>query len=171
MDILKKNYFDLFGIEVEIEINISSLNKKYSYLQQQFHPDKYANSSNHEKLLALQISSYINDGYKTLGDLVKRIEYILKINNFYKDEAETLKDNDFLLEQIEYNEFFDDLKNKSDEEIDLYRKNILKKVSSTINRITQAFDNKSLEEMWNYLAKLRFYIKHVNELKTTKNKI
>ena len=42
---------------------------------------KYANSSNHEKLLALQISSYINDGYKTLGDLVKRIEYILKINN------------------------------------------------------------------------------------------
>ena len=76
-----------------------------------------------------------------------------------------------MLEQIEYNEFFDDLKNKSDEEIDLYRKNILKKVSSTINRITQAFDNKSLEEMWNYLAKLRFYIKHVNELKTTINKI
>ena len=63
------------------------------------------------------------------------------------------------------------LKLESDEEIDLYRKNILKKVSSTINRITQAFDNKSLEEMWNYLAKLRFYIKHVNELKTTINKI
>ena len=70
MDILKKNYFDLFGIEEGIDINISSLNKKYNHLQQQFHPDKYANSSSHEKRLALQISSYVNDAYITLGDLV-----------------------------------------------------------------------------------------------------
>ena len=76
MDILKKNYFDLFGIEVSIEVNKPALDNKYNNLQQQFHPDKYSNSSSHEKRLALQISSYINDGYVTLGDLIKRIDYI-----------------------------------------------------------------------------------------------
>ena len=48
MDILKKNYFDLFGIEVSIEVNKNTLDQKYNNLQQQFHPDKYINSSNHE---------------------------------------------------------------------------------------------------------------------------
>ena len=61
----------------------------------------------------MQISSHINDAYTTLGDLVKRIEYILKINNFSQDESITLKDEKFLLEQIEYNEFIEDIKNKN----------------------------------------------------------
>ena len=49
MDILKKNYFDLFGIEVSIEVNKPALDNKYNNLQQQFHPDKNSNSSSHEK--------------------------------------------------------------------------------------------------------------------------
>ena len=169
MDILKKNYFDLFGIEEGIDINISSLNKKYNHLQQQFHPDKYANSSSHEKRLALQISSYVNDAYITLGDLVKRIEYILKINNFNKDESETIKDSDFLLEQIQYNEFIDNLQSKNQEEIRSYKNDISKKIHLVIGITKQSYKDNDFANLWNHLSKLRFYIKHVNELTNLEN--
>tara|TARA_Y100000590_G_scaffold78450_2_gene87186 strand:+ start:2263 stop:2775 length:513 start_codon:yes stop_codon:yes gene_type:complete len=164
MDILKKNYFDLFGIEVSIEVNKPALDNKYNNLQQQFHPDKYSNSSSHEKRLALQISSYINDGYVTLGDLIKRIDYIFKINNFKRDESETLKDDNFLLEQIEFNEFIDNIKENDSNQVSSYQNNIIKKISLSINDIKNCYLKKDFEEMWNIFCKLRFYIKHANEL-------
>ena len=56
MDILKKNFFELFGIDIAIDINISELDEKVKILQNNFHPDKYAGGSDFEKRLALQLS-------------------------------------------------------------------------------------------------------------------
>ena len=61
MDILKKNYFDLFGLRIDTKIDPDRLEKSYKILQEQFHPDKYASATNHEKRIVLQISSFIND--------------------------------------------------------------------------------------------------------------
>ncbi len=165
MDILKKNYFDLFGIEVSIEVNKNTLDQKYNNLQQQFHPDKYINSSNHEKSLALQISSHINDGYVILGDLIKRINYIFEINNFHKDEAETFKDEEFLLEQISFNEFISSLNENNTEEINSYQNDIILKIKTSITDIKTFYSKRDFDRMWNVFCKLRFYVKHVNELK------
>ena len=117
MDILKKNFFELFNINISIDINKSELDEKVKIFQTQFHPDKYANGSDLEKRLALQISSHVNDGYKVLGDIVLRIEYILKINNFTKDESKTINDINFLREQIEYNELVESLEENFDKDI------------------------------------------------------
>ena len=85
MNILKQNFFELFDIDIAIDISKTELDQKVKVLQTKFHPDNFANSSDLEKRLALQLSSHINDGYKILSDLVLRVEYILKINNFVKD--------------------------------------------------------------------------------------
>ena len=92
MDILKKNFFELFNIGISVDVNKLELDEKVKILQGQFHPDKYANGSDFEKRLALQISSHVNDGHKVLGDIILRIEYILKINNFNMDESKTIND-------------------------------------------------------------------------------
>ena len=99
MDILKKNYFELFGLKVSTRLDLKNLDEKFKILQKQFHPDKFSNSSDTEKRIALQISSYLNDGYITLREYVTRIEYILKIKNFNTDENKTLFDKEFLEEQ------------------------------------------------------------------------
>ena len=171
MDILKKNFFELFNINISIDINKSELDEKVKIFQTQFHPDKYANGSDLEKRLALQISSHVNDGYKVLGDIVLRIEYILKINNFTKDESKTINDINFLREQIEYNELVESLKENFDKDIiDEHLSKIRLLLKNTIDSIKLFFDSEDYENMWQNLSKLRFYIKNINELIKMRNK-
>ena len=82
MDILKKNFFELFNLDISIDINKSELDERVKILQSKFHPDKFVNATNIEKSMATRVSTYINDAYNTLSDLVDRVDYILKINNF-----------------------------------------------------------------------------------------
>ena len=171
MDILKKNFFELFNINISIDINKSELDEKVKIFQTQFHPDKYANGSDLEKRLALQISSHVNDGYKVLGDIVLRIEYILKINNFTKDESKTINDINFLREQIEYNELVESLEENFDKDIiDEHLSKIRLLLKNTIDSIKLFFDSEEYENMWQNLSKLRFYTKNINELIKMRNK-
>jgi molecular chaperone HscB len=171
MDILKQNFFELFNIEISVDINKSDLDEKVKILQNNFHPDKFTNGSDFEKRLALQISSYINDGYKVLGDIVLRVEYILKINNFNKDESTTINDIDFLQEQIMYNELIESLKENLEENvIDDNLSGIKLKLKNTINNIKLSYQDREFEDMWQNLSKLRFYINNINELIKMRNK-
>ena len=171
MDILKQNFFELFNIEISVDINKSDLDEKVKILQNNFHPDKFTNGSDFEKRLALQISSYINDGYKILGDIVLRVEYILKINNFNKDESTTINDIDFLQEQIMYNELIESLKENLEENvIDDNISGIKLKLKNTINNIKLSYQDREFEDMWQNLSKLRFYINNINELIKMRNK-
>jgi molecular chaperone HscB len=171
MDILKQNFFELFNIEISVDINKSDLDEKVKILQNNFHPDKFTNGSDFEKRLALQISSYINDGYKILGDIVLRVEYILKINNFNKDESTTINDIDFLQEQIMYNELIESLKENLEENIiDDNLSGIKLKLKNTINNIKLSYQDREFEDMWQNLSKLRFYINNINELIKMRNK-
>jgi molecular chaperone HscB len=171
MDILKQNFFELFNIEISVDINKSDLDEKVKILQNNFHPDKFTNGSDYEKRLALQISSYINDGYKILGDIVLRVEYILKINNFIKDESTTINDIDFLQEQIMYNELIESLKeNLENNIIDENLSDIKLKLKNTINNIKLSYQDREFEDMWQNLSKLRFYINNINELIKMRNK-
>lgn len=171
MDILKKNFFELFNIDVAIDINKLELDKKVKVLQSQFHPDKYASGSDFEKRLALQISSHVNDGYKVLSDIVLRIDYILKINNFIKDESKTINDIEFLQEQIEYSELVENLKdNLNNEIIDKHLLEIKLLLKTTIDNIKLSFKSQDFEDVWQNLSKIRFYIKNINELITMRQK-
>ena len=170
MDILKKNFFELFNIEIAIDVNRSELDQKVKVLQNKFHPDKFSSGSDFEKRLALQISSHINDGYKILGDIVLRIEYILKINNFVKDESKTINDIDFLQEQIEYSELAESLGENLDKEIiDVHLLKAKSLLKTTIENIKSSFESNDYEAMWQDLSKLRFYIKNINELIKMRN--
>ena len=171
MDILKKNFFELFNIDIAVDINKSELDEKVKVLQNQFHPDKYAGGSDFEKRLALQISSHVNDGYKILSDIVLRIDYILKINNFVKDESKTINDVDFLQEQIEYSELIEALKEDLNNAI--IDENLLKiklLLKTAINNIKLSLQSQDFEDMWQNLSKIRFYIKNINELIVMRNK-
>ena len=165
MDILKKNFFELFNIDIAVDINKSELDEKVKALQIKFHPDKFASGSDVEKRLALQLSSHINDGYKILSDIVLRIEYILKINNFVKDESKTINDASFLQEQIEYNELEESLKEHYDDDLVRNHLNKIKLLlKNSIEDIKLSFKSKDYETMWQSLSKLRFYIKNINNL-------
>ena len=50
-----KNYFELFELPVQFEIDVADLNARYRKLQQQFHPDRYASGSDQEQRMAMEL--------------------------------------------------------------------------------------------------------------------
>ena len=56
------NYFDLFGLPVDFQVDGSLLTVRYRELQKQCHPDNFATASERDRLLAVQQAARINDG-------------------------------------------------------------------------------------------------------------
>lgn len=166
MDILKKNYFELFGLKVSTRLDLKNLDEKFKILQKQFHPDKFSNSSDIEKRIALQISSYLNDGYITLREYVTRIEYILKIREFNTDENKTLFDRDFLEEQIELNESIELLKADKEQidKVSILTNDLSSKMEQLVESINSYLSQTEYEMAWKSLAKYKFYRNHLIEL-------
>tara|TARA_B100000614_G_C14284827_1_gene385195 strand:- start:107 stop:622 length:516 start_codon:yes stop_codon:yes gene_type:complete len=166
MDILKKNYFELFGLKVSTQLDLKDLDEKFTLLQKQFHPDKYSNSSDTEKRIALQISSYLNDGYITLREFVTRVEYILKIKDFNTDESKTLFDEEFLEEQIDLNESIEQLKiNKGgNDKVNVLTLDLTKKMELLVVSINDYLSRTEYDMVWKNLAKYKFYRNHLIEL-------
>ena len=56
-----QNYFEVFQLATEYTIDPAELAVNYQQLQSQYHPDRFINSAEQDKRLAMQITSYINE--------------------------------------------------------------------------------------------------------------
>ena len=161
MSPLNLTYFELFDIEINISINLNDLDSKYLKLQSKFHPDKFVNASAIERSMAVRISTHINDGYKTLKDLVSRVDYILKINNFIIDENKTFKNSKFLVEQMELMEIIQDCERSN---YDTIRIDIKNKISLLILEMKKNLFDKDFDILHQNNSMIKFYKKNINQL-------
>ena len=161
MSLLNLNYFEIFGIEAQITIDIEHLNSKYLTLQSEFHPDKFVNASNLEKSMATRVSTYINDAYNTLSDLVERVDYILQINNYLKDEHTAFKNSNFLSDQMALSE---KIENANPSQY----KNIQNEISIEINKIITEMknnlSNRDFDILFENNSMVKFYKKNLRQL-------
>ena len=161
MSLLNLNYFEIFGIEAQITIDIEHLNSKYLTLQSEFHPDKFVNASNLEKSMATRVSTYINDAYNTLSDLVERVDYILQINNYLKDEHTSFKNSNFLSDQMALSE---KIENANPSQY----KNIQNEISIEINKIITEMENnlsnRDFDILFENNSMVKFYKKNLRQL-------
>lgn len=161
MSPLNLTYFEIFDIEINISINLNDLDSKYLKLQSKFHPDKFVNTSAIERSMAVRISTHINDGYKTLKDLVSRVDYILKINNFVVDENKTFKNSDFLVEQME---LVETIKESEKSKHDTIKIDIKNKISLLILEMKKNLFNKDFDILHQNNSMIKFYKKNINQL-------
>ena len=56
--------------------------KRFYELSKKWHPDRFTRRPVEEKNQALEATSILNDGYRTLRDPVKRAEYLLQQEGF-----------------------------------------------------------------------------------------
>ena len=63
-----KNYFEIFHITQEYDVDQKNLLKSYLDLQREFHPDRYIASSEAEKRINMQWVAEINLAFETLSD-------------------------------------------------------------------------------------------------------
>ena len=71
-------YYEAFGIEPSLSIDEAELKKRFYERSRQWHPDKFSRASAEEQQKALDMTSTLNDAFRTLRDPVSRVEYFLQ---------------------------------------------------------------------------------------------
>ena len=98
------NYFELFDLPISIQIDKTKLAQKYFDLQKKYHPDFFANGTEHEQEQALEISSQLNKALKTFKNTDLTIKYVLQLKALLEEEEKYQLPPAFLMEMMELNE-------------------------------------------------------------------
>lgn len=115
---LTQNYFELFGLPVQFELDKAQLSAAFLELQAVHHPDKFINSSDEERRVALQTTGFINEAFNTLQDSRLRARYLLMQEGVdFDDDRDATTDMAYLLEQMEIRQSIEDVE-KNDDPLD-----------------------------------------------------
>jgi molecular chaperone HscB len=106
------NYFELFEIPIQLQVDKSTLPPKYFALSRKYHPDFFVNSSDDEKAHVLERSALLNKAFKTFQDPGATIKYVLQLKNLLEEEEKYELPAGFLTQVMEINE---QLMDKSDD--------------------------------------------------------
>lgn len=154
------NYFELFGLDVMFQIKRDQLVNSYQALQSEYHPDRFVESDEKQKRIAMQATTFINQAYKTLHDDQSRARYMLELQGVPFDvEKDTTNDMDFLMSQMNLRELIDEVDAQSDP---LERLDELSSQSRKDKKILlQAFQEYYLGQRWaeakEVVLKLQFF--------------
>lgn len=100
MPTFEKSYFSFFGFDRKLTVDPEALQKRFYELSRQWHPDRFGRKSATEQQQALEATSVLNDGYRTLRDPVKRAEYLLTQEGFPIGEQRSKDVPADLLEEV-----------------------------------------------------------------------
>lgn len=83
------NHFERFGLAAAIDLDVAALEARHRELALTHHPDRQAQADAKARIRALEETTALNDGLKTLKDPVRRALYLLKLNGveLERDEA------------------------------------------------------------------------------------
>lgn len=110
---LRQDYFSLFDIASNFQIDAALLEQKYRSLQAQVHPDKFAHLSETERRISMQLATRVNEAYQTLRSPLNRARYLLSLRGVETmEETNTAMPEDFLMQQMEWREALADAKLK-----------------------------------------------------------
>ena len=159
-----KNYFEIFHITQEYDVDQKDLLKSYLDLQREFHPDRYIASSEAEKRINMQWVAEINLAFETLSDDLLRSIYLLKIRGHELEENPKL-DNGVLLKQIELREQLEELKlgHRCQSALMQFKKELEKELDSLMSHLKEAFSINNSEAVKNLIYEQQFLTKLIGE--------
>lgn len=71
-------YYEAFGLEPALSLDAEDLKKRFYERSRQWHPDRFGRASAEEQQKALNMTSTLNDAFRTLRDPASRGEYFFK---------------------------------------------------------------------------------------------
>ncbi len=114
---LQQNYFELFRLPVQFELDQQRLGELFRQLQRELHPDRFASASPHEQRVAVQYSTHVNQAFTTLSHPLPRALYLLQLAGIDQDAVSaTQVSGGFLMEQMELREKLESIASRVDPE-------------------------------------------------------
>jgi len=143
------NFFTLFNLLEQFDLDLKTLEQRYFELQKEFHPDRVKGKTEPERLLLVRKSADINQGYRTLKNKVSRVEHLLEIKNIFvtREQNNTYKPSQkTLMLQLEFSERIED-ESEDKEKIKLEVKELLNNAFNNFNKyyIEGAFEQAASE--------------------------
>ncbi|WP_337842970.1 co-chaperone HscB [Rheinheimera sp.] len=164
------NYFQLFHLPAQFELDLAELGTRYLELQRNFHPDKFAAASERDRLMAVQQAANINDAYHSLKHPLLRAEHLLALRGLkISQEQRSFTDPAFLMQQMELRELLaeiphspnpDELIEDAEQQIGQQRKALLKQLRESLDKQQPEQDQRSAD----LVRKLKFFYKLEQEL-------
>ena len=166
---LTSDYFALFGLPVSFDIDRAALSERYRELQRTVHPDRFANASDAERRLSMQLATRVNEGFRTLKDPLARARYLLELKGVDLDDTDTSLDGGFLMQQMELRERMEAVKGAADAErrLQALHGDIGKQERELIAELSRLFADGSaeaLQQARNASRKLQFFHRLGEEL-------
>ena len=100
-----RNHFELFGLTPAYALDLDHLDRAYRDIQAEVHPDRFVRAGDAERRASMQMTTQVNEAYRTLKSPVRRAKYLLELNGVDVGfETNTAMPADFLMEQMEMRE-------------------------------------------------------------------
>jgi len=91
------------------------LEAAYRDIQSKVHPDRFAHAGDAERRASMQMTTRVNEAYRTLKSPVQRAKYLLELNGVDVGfETNTAMPREFLMEQMEVREKLEEAKSGAD---------------------------------------------------------
>jgi len=71
-------FYDALGLEPKLALDPDDLKKRFYDRSRQWHPDRFSRASAEEKQRSEEMTSMLNDAFRTLREPVARAEYFLR---------------------------------------------------------------------------------------------
>jgi molecular chaperone HscB len=112
---MSSNYFSLFNLLQQFDIDLKMLESNFRAIQSASHPDRFVTCTSAEKIASMQTATFANEAYLTLKSPALRAAYLLALHGINATaETNTKMPHDFLLQQMEWRETLDDAKHAKD---------------------------------------------------------
>jgi molecular chaperone HscB len=153
------NYFEIFGIPVQLKVDKSGLSAKYFELNKKFHPDFYANAIPSEQQHALEITANLNKAFKTFQNPDETIKYVLQLKELLEEEEKYQLPPDFLMEVLEINEQLMDADQSAVSSLQSAVDNLQSEIYEPVKKIIENYQDGITTEKELLLVKEYYYKK------------
>lgn len=165
-----QNYFQLFGIAEQFDIDLNRLADTYREIQRNTHPDRHAHESKRDQRLSMQYTATVNDAYQTLKSPLKRAIHLLQLKGLdLAADSSTHMDPEFLMQQIELRENLESARHAADPDSEL------EKISTVLEEQLQQYQTEfkaglvdlsqdSLHQAADQVKKMQFVVKMQREV-------
>ncbi|WP_086870754.1 co-chaperone HscB [Kosakonia pseudosacchari] len=152
------DYFTLFGLPADYQLDVQALATRFQDLQRQFHPDRFASRPQAEQLAAVQQSATINQAWQTLRNPLTRAEYLLSLHGFdLASEQHTVRDTAFLMEQLELREELDEIEKAQDAtRLDAFQQRVKGMYDTRHRQMVEQLASQTWDAAADTVRKLRF---------------
>lgn len=162
-----QDYFTLFGLPERYRTDRAELSRRYRALQNEVHPDKFADRTEAERRISMQWATRINEAYQTLENAVSRGRYLLRQRGVDTgEETNTAMPADFLMDQMEWREAIAEARAAGDanalEALETRLKHEMRELEASL--AVRIDDQSDYHAAAGDVRKLRFYEKLAEEI-------